>query len=605
MLNGKPKVQMEHISMKKKRRGKCDVNCEDCPEPCQECPDCNCPECPKCPGGIGDRCENDDCCAKGLKCVDDVCVCVKPEAPMLTNLVTAAGITTISWTAVPGATSYHIFVNGPDPQTVLFYNDTTIEFNLLLGMYEVKIYAVSDDCGEGPPLMAEFLTDMCVSDQQCPPMFPTCTGGGVCCDLRIPEVTSVIGLAEDPFTIQGEFSFTQMITGLQFQVRLKNQGGGTLYTSAPANVVQIGPNLGAFELVNSDIGDILEFQETYLVCVALLTPCGDTDFSIAVPVTICIVNNVCIECIDNGDCTGLEQCVNNVCVPPECVIDDDCPMERPRCNVDNTCVECIDNADCPSNSCTDNVCDCIAAVTPNVTNMQVVPQVGQQSININWPLDPIATMSIVTVSFNPDMSAPIGTFPIGAGTNSLILSPQALGLGQSGSSSPPLSINVPEQYFTGETFYVQIEQQAGPGCSVLGGIGSTTFNCGSAPIPIGFAAQQRAPGVRIWDFFFAVAPFGGAAFEIQIFGSRVPNFDPRTAEYTVFFPNAQGIPPGLFGTGPFGFFWESVAGTPSFNMVPPNLPSPGETVYFYAAVKPFGSNSCWSGLSNIAAALTS
>jgi len=131
------------------------TKCSTCPDPCPTCP--TCPACPPqeiptgCLQGIGGNCVVNTDCVGGLSCVDTICVCVKPDPPTIGNITYQDGISTITWTASPGASSYNIFLFGPSPQTQLFYTGLSIQFALIEGFYSVLIYPVSSGCGEGLP----------------------------------------------------------------------------------------------------------------------------------------------------------------------------------------------------------------------------------------------------------------------------------------------------------------------------------------------------------------------------------------------------------------------------------------------------------------------
>lgn len=141
---------------KKKHQG---GYCPDCPS-CSSCPDCppmcpeQCPECPRCGSGIGGNCEMNTDCASGLRCDQGTCVCPTPNPP--SNLTAAVVFDQsgpgfrlqITWTAVTGADFYNIFVMGPTSQTYLDYSMTSVTTPILLpGMYSVKVFAGTDQCG--------------------------------------------------------------------------------------------------------------------------------------------------------------------------------------------------------------------------------------------------------------------------------------------------------------------------------------------------------------------------------------------------------------------------------------------------------------------------
>lgn len=299
--------------------------------------------------------------------------------------------------------------------------------------------------------------------------------------------------------------------------------------------------------------------------------------------------NQCVECNVPGDCPALFTCdpINNTCVPPECTMEPDpaCTGMTPFCDVGvGLCVQCLVGGDCASGSCTQGVCDCIAAVTPNVVADNGVVPSNSQSLSVTWPADGDSTASNIIVSMNPDMSDPLPIKALGPASGGSAVTVADLGLEQTGSSM----FAVLPQFFSGETFYVQVEQENGPTCSVLGGIVDATFTCPVLPASSFTVTQQpgRPTTEQAWDFIFDVAPIGGAGFDVQIYASRVPNFDLRQALYTTIFSLPGGV-------GPHGFFW-GAGGSPSFNIPFADFPLAGETIYFVVLVKPAGSTACWS-----------
>lgn len=122
-----------------------------CPDVnCDVCGDCVCPPLPNCPGGIGSNCVVNQNCASGLSCgLGGICTCARPgPVTGITAHVVGNGQLNISWNATPGADSYNIILNGPTPQTQLYYVSTSISFTgLVFGIYDVVIFAVSANCG--------------------------------------------------------------------------------------------------------------------------------------------------------------------------------------------------------------------------------------------------------------------------------------------------------------------------------------------------------------------------------------------------------------------------------------------------------------------------
>ncbi len=170
-------------------KGKCGKKCE---EKCdgKKCPDCNCspcppnfpncdcpnpcpnpcptiPPCPQCPAcicpdqctSISQFCSDTQECCPGLVCGQgNTCDCPKLLPPELSAQATDFDEITASWTVVPGATSYHVFLDGPTGQHAPFFAGTNIVFsNLSPGIYVVTVYPVSLQCGadENAPAISQ------------------------------------------------------------------------------------------------------------------------------------------------------------------------------------------------------------------------------------------------------------------------------------------------------------------------------------------------------------------------------------------------------------------------------------------------------------------
>jgi hypothetical protein len=165
---------------KKKQHGY-DCDCRDCKKKHKR--DCDCEECcPKCLGGIGARCFIDQECASGLNCEDGQCVCPKLPGPQEINadfakVGPAVWNLNVTWSAVPGASSYHVIIEGTSSANFMFYNGTSLTLeDVPLGGVTVTIYTVSENCGEGEPTTAGpfGIGEQCLTDQDC--QFGYCNG---------------------------------------------------------------------------------------------------------------------------------------------------------------------------------------------------------------------------------------------------------------------------------------------------------------------------------------------------------------------------------------------------------------------------------------------
>lgn len=177
----------------------CNCERETCPQ-CPNCPDCpncppvcpnNCADCPTCPKGLGGNCTANIDCAEGLKCVSQLCTCVKPNFPMGLTAIPQINPNPlgykllIEWDNVTNATFYNVFINGPTPKTYLFYHGKVLlTDNLDPGYYTITVYS-GNNCGTSPtnntiniivPLPQQF----CEVNENCPPGAPYCNQAGTC-----------------------------------------------------------------------------------------------------------------------------------------------------------------------------------------------------------------------------------------------------------------------------------------------------------------------------------------------------------------------------------------------------------------------------------------
>lgn len=87
-----------------------------------------------------------------------------------------------------------------------------------------------------------------------------------------------------------------------------------------------------------------------------LTSCTEDEGS------VCDGKGACVDCIDQGQCTGTESCVDNLCVPPHCVDNDknedetdvDCGGEG--CGPCDNGLSCLVASDCKSSFCDEGTC---------------------------------------------------------------------------------------------------------------------------------------------------------------------------------------------------------------------------------------------------------
>lgn len=206
-------------------RSACDCDkkptCPQCPA-CPDCPKCMptcpspCADCPTCPRGLGGSCTTSVDCVGGLTCVNELCTCVKPSPPLEVNAITEISVDPpgtrliISWTDVPGADYYNIFIDGPSSHTFLFHQGNVLFTPVLApGFYTITVFAGDNDCGTGSTststtivipagnipcdISADCPGDvplcnqetgfcvLCLSDDQCFGNTPTCNvDAGVC-----------------------------------------------------------------------------------------------------------------------------------------------------------------------------------------------------------------------------------------------------------------------------------------------------------------------------------------------------------------------------------------------------------------------------------------
>lgn len=116
------------------------------------------------------QCTVNSDCSGGKLCSNNVCVtCIHPpDSPDVTNVSVVTNDVTLTWTAVPGATSYKIYRKLEDPSVgagnnhqVQTSSGTSVTFNdLAYGTHYFVVTAVND-CGESQPSVPSSLAPIC------------------------------------------------------------------------------------------------------------------------------------------------------------------------------------------------------------------------------------------------------------------------------------------------------------------------------------------------------------------------------------------------------------------------------------------------------------
>jgi len=266
------------------------TECINCPNPCPACAPCICPT-PSdlhCAGGIGTNCTLNTDCVNGLSCSGGKCICPKPPAPTVKSIITNGGVTTITWHASAGATSYNIFISGPSPETYLFYNSLSLEVALIEGLYSLLIYAVSASCGEGLPSFSQFNIGQCQADANCP--------HDMVCNQITGQCVSCLTNTDCP-------SGDTCLNGTCVQCTSDSQCSDGLVCKSFTCTTCIANNECPFGTVCGSSG----------LCV--VPQCLTSAGCITPPNLVCDTTNfTCVECVSAIDCGGAPNtCTNNLC----------------------------------------------------------------------------------------------------------------------------------------------------------------------------------------------------------------------------------------------------------------------------------------------------
>lgn len=102
-------------------------------------------------GGLRDRCRKSSDCASGLTCESRVCVCPKVPPPQVWVQANQNSTATVTWSPVPGADYYNVYVfnqNMIGYGVYLFQTGTVLTTGSLpLGTYTAYAMSGSHDCG--------------------------------------------------------------------------------------------------------------------------------------------------------------------------------------------------------------------------------------------------------------------------------------------------------------------------------------------------------------------------------------------------------------------------------------------------------------------------
>lgn len=85
-------------------------------------------------------------------------------------------------------------------------------------------------------------------------------------------------------------------------------------------------------------------------------PCGQNTDCVDPAMPFCVEGS-CVQCMNNADCSGGDQCLSNVCTHEGCVADVECIAPNAPICFGGQCVECLGSAECgPGEQCVDHAC---------------------------------------------------------------------------------------------------------------------------------------------------------------------------------------------------------------------------------------------------------